>query len=274
MLNEMPTDDEQLFSVQRLSRDLRVAAEKMTDAEARFLVDAYYTMQKQRIRNANQHRQASEGKEPAGVLSWLTQQSGVLERQVHAALDRYTMGHQMGSWMRDIYGIGPIISAGLLSHIDITKAPTVGHIWRFAGLDPTVTWSRGETRPWNARLKVVCWHAGECFKRFSKRDECYYGKLYVQRKEYEIARNDRGGNAEAARETLAAKRISDAATKAIYESGKLPPGRLDLRATRWAVKQFLADMHGEWYRREFGKDPPLPYPIAHLGHAHVRKAPH
>jgi hypothetical protein len=27
-----------------------------------------------------------------------------------------------------------------MAHIDIEQAPTVGHIWRFAGLDPTRTW--------------------------------------------------------------------------------------------------------------------------------------
>ena len=37
-------------------------------------------------------------------------------------------------------GIGPVIAAGLLANIDIKQAPTVGHIWRFAGLDPTNKW--------------------------------------------------------------------------------------------------------------------------------------
>jgi hypothetical protein len=39
-----------------------------------------------------------------------------------------------------IKGIGPVIAAGLLANIDITKAPTAGHIWRFAGLDPSSKW--------------------------------------------------------------------------------------------------------------------------------------
>lgn len=50
----------------------------------------------------------------------------------------------------------------------------------------------------------------------------------------------------------------------------LHPGHINDRARRYAVKQFLADFHGEWYRREFGCKPPLPYPIAHQGHAHIR----
>jgi hypothetical protein len=49
-------------------------------------------------------------------------------------------------------------------------------------------------------------------------------------------------------------------------------GHINDRARRYAVKQFLADLHGAWYRCEFGREPPLPYPVAHLGHAHVRNA--
>jgi hypothetical protein len=31
---------------------------------------------------------------------------------------------------------------------------------------------------------------------------------------------------------------------------------------------FLAHLHEIWFRLEFGKAPPAPYPIAHLGHSH------
>jgi len=33
-----------------------------------------------------------------------------------------------------IVGIGPVLSAGLLAHIDMARCPTVGHIWQFAGI--------------------------------------------------------------------------------------------------------------------------------------------
>ena len=38
----------------RLTRDLKNAARTLSDAEARFLVDAYYMMQRDRIRASNQ----------------------------------------------------------------------------------------------------------------------------------------------------------------------------------------------------------------------------
>ena len=35
------------------------------------------------------------------------------------------------------------------------------------------------------------------------------------------------------------------------------------------MKLFLSHLHGEMHRRILGREPPLPYPIAHMGHAHV-----
>ena len=101
-------------AVAKLSRDLRNAAKTMGLREARYFVGAYYDLQDYRIA---------------------------------AVLDKWSAAQPMGEWSRAIVGIGPVIASGLMAHIDITKAPTVGHIWRYAGLDPTVKWSKGEKRP-------------------------------------------------------------------------------------------------------------------------------
>jgi len=63
-----------------------------------------------------------------------------MENQIKRSLDKFTDHHPVGKWMKSIHGIGPVIAAGMLAHIDIEKAPTAGHIWRYAGLDPTVVW--------------------------------------------------------------------------------------------------------------------------------------
>ena len=264
-------ESEKLVTVERLRRDIADAATKLTDTEARFLVDAYYMMQEDRKRSHNQVRALGEDSEPNSVIQWLADQSETLENQIKRALDKYTQAHAMGSWMRDIYGIGPVLSAGLLAHIDISKAPTVGHIWRFAGLDPTLKWEKGQKRPWNAGLKTLCWKVGQSFMKFSGQDECYYGAIYRERKAYEIQRNDAGGNAEAAKIGLAKVSKNTDAHKH-YSEGKLPPAQIDARARRYAVKLFLSHLHGEWYKRHFGVDAPLPYPIAILGHAHIKAA--
>ena len=122
-------------------------------------------------------------------------------------------------------------------------------------------------RPWNARLKVLCWKIGDSFVKQSGSPKCFYGRLYLERKAYEIARNESGGNAETARATLAKKKIGEPTTRAAYEAGKLPAGRIDLRARRWAVKLFLAHYQAVAWEARFGTPPPKPYAISHLGHA-------
>lgn len=130
--------DEILDSVARLTRD--IARMKLSPAEARFLVDAYYAMQRDRIRAEHQNRTLMQGAESNLVMNWLEQQRDTLESQLRRALNAYAMGSDVGNWALSITGIGPVFTAGLLANIDIELCPTVGHIWRFAGLDPTNIW--------------------------------------------------------------------------------------------------------------------------------------
>ena len=258
--------------VDRLSRDMAQAARTLSSDEARYLVDAYYTMQKHRIQAGNQVHAMGEQAEPNSVIQWLAKQNETLEGQVKRALDHYTQAHPMGEWMRQIKGIGPVLSAALLAHIDIREAPTTGHIWRYAGLDPTCTWEKGCKRPWNATLKTVCWKIGQSFMKLSNDEACFYGRIYKERKVYEINRNDAGGNMAEATARMSTVGKSTEAYKH-YSAGHLPPGQIDGRARRYAVKLFLSHLHDEWWWKEFKQKPPLPYPIAHLGHAHMIPAP-
>ncbi len=363
-------------SVQRMSRDTAKAAKDLTDQEARFIVDLYYLMQKNRMRTAHQARAASTSMEPNSTLGWISDQFSILEAQLQRSLDKYTKSHPMGKWMRGIYGIGPVLSAGLLAHIKIDEAPTAGHIWRYAGLDSTVKWigqegarkvvkeaqeriktgdlkeflledlqlrlehsqkiaqvsgttallpftnihveaerilarsttnelhqtlmvalccravnrrparyytslKRAEAkdsvasltswlakRPWNAQLKVLCWKVGESFVKFSGSDKCTYGQLYKQRKAQETLYNEMGKFADQAKEGLA-KYGKDTDAYAWCQKGLLPPAHIHARSTRWAVKIFISHLHGEWFRTNFGKEPPMPYAHAHLGHTHM-----
>ena len=262
-------------AVQKLSRDLRAAAKLMGVREARYFVDTYYDLQDYRIAAANQQRKLLESEQPSDFISWLNAQLAVLEGQIKAVLDKWSMAQPMGEWSRNIVGIGPVISSGLIANIDITKAPTVGHIWRFAGLDPTVKWAKGQKRPWNASLKRLCWLMGESFVKVSGHKDDVYGKLYLERKAYEQKRNDNGDLAAFAAERLKqakAKKL-DAGLIAVFESGKLPAMALHERAKRWAVKLFLSAYHEAAYRLHYGTEPPLPYPIAHLNHSHKIPAP-
>ncbi len=263
-------------AITKLSRDLRAAAKTLGVREARYFVDTYYDLQDYRIASANQQRKLLEGQEPSEFITWLNNNLEVLESQIKAVLDKWSSNQPMGIWARDRVGIGPVIASGLLANIDIVKAPTVGHIWRFAGLDPTVEWKKKEKRPWNASLKRLCWLMGESFVKVSGNKNDVYGKLYLKRKEYESKRNDAGEYAPEAERRLKepmAKKF-DPGLIELLKTGKLPQKALHERSKRWAVKLFLAHWHEEAYRQHYGKEPRAPYPIAHLGHAHLIKSKH
>jgi hypothetical protein len=295
-------DDSILEPVKRLSRDLRRAALTLGDAEARFLVDAYYLMQDDRKRAYAQEHALGDNAEPNAVIQWLAVQSATLESQIKGALDIYTRHHEVGDFMRSIYGIGPVISAGLLAHIYmgdwcqvcrarttdecserqksgkkiaehkftlVEACPTAGHIFQFAGLagDGQKPWEKGTKRPFNAQLKVLSWKAGQSFLKFSNQPECIYGHHYREQKAKYIARNE---VSEYSLRALGRAPKVGKGTEAYkhYSTGKLPPGHIDAMARRWAVKRFLADLHIAWYWTHYRRLPPLPYPVAILKHAH------
>lgn len=291
-------------------RGLKQSGGGVTDNEARFLVDNFYAMQDQRIRLNNQAKgldrdakKAGNDPEPHEAISWTQAQFATLESQVERILRIYAEQHPMWWFFDQTMGIGPILAAGLLAHIDIHQAPTAGHLWRFAGLDPTVTWEKKTKRPWNAALKKLCWKIGDSFVKVSNRPGGYYGKVYRERKAYEWERNLTGGNVEAAARELEKKKFRDATDANAWLSGNcdpekarvildegdpptakackadgagvamLPPAQIDARARRYAVKLFLSHLQALWWEQETGTKPPAPWVIAHGGHAHYIAPP-
>lgn len=263
-----------LDPIQKLTKDLKNASKVLSKQEARYLVDSYYQIQEYRKATSNQVRAMEESEEPHEVTDWLLANLETLENQIKRALDAYTDGDPVGRWCKGITGIGPVIAAGLLAHIDIEKAPTAGHIWSFAGLDPRREWKKGELRPWNAKLKVLCWKIGQSFVKVSNNDKDVYGKIYKARKELEMANNEAGLYADQAKAKLEKFNIGKTtdAYKA-YSIGKLPPAHIQQRAERYATKIFLSHLHEVWYKEHFKQDPPKPFALGILGHAHKIEPP-
>lgn len=320
-------------SIEKLDKDLLIAGTiSLTRDDVRVFVDIYYSLQKQRIGMNNKvsamDRCADEGS--STLQRWFLMRLETLEKQAAKALYAWAKNDPVCVWAMQQKGVGPILAAGLGGHIDITKAPTVGHIWRFAGLEPTVKWIgrsgaqelcgrlkaefgkptydaiakasaelkiRAETIerfakqygdgkttweslskslarcPWNARLKTICWKISDSFVKCHNRPGCIYGQYYAERKAKEIEMNLRGKLAEQAKKCLAEKRIGNKEVLAILKQGMLPAGAIEARAKRWTVKLFLAHWHDVAYRAQYGKAPPLPYPIAYMGHTHVIEVP-
>jgi hypothetical protein len=140
-----------LVPVDKLSNDilkvLKTGGKTITKREARFMVDLYYTIQDSRVALNNQvkaiDRDIKKGNiafEPHDHLSWVLKQSEILEANVSRFLSIYALKHEMKWFFDQTLGIGPVLAAGLLAHIDIEKAPTVGHIWNYAGYNPDQKW--------------------------------------------------------------------------------------------------------------------------------------
>lgn len=323
---------EETDAIVRLRKDIKEAARTLSPREARYLVDLYYLMQKNRIAAGNQIHALTSASEPHDCIQYIAKQAELLEDNVKAVLDVWTMSDPLSVWARSICGVGPVLAAGLRAHIDFEKARTAGQVWRFAGLDSGVTWlgrekskalmasilpdapkidregilmlaaatnrkgvnlvsliarsSENETgpwdradveavmakRPWNSKLKTLCWKIGEAFVKVKSRPQDYYGKLYEERKVYEITQNVAGQYKDQAE--VGAKRVNRAsiAFKA-YREGRLPDGHIHARAKRWVVKLFLSHYHAVANQILFSREAPLPYPVQFLGHVDVYNIP-
>ena len=211
----------------RLSKDLMTAATALTQNEVRLIVDLYYQVQDFRIATANvvrsqdatekhiweprvnhtfrcircskkskvRHRKKDCPGEPNALSAWIFNNFSTIERDISSAMGTFAAHYKVGQYLQSIYGIGPIISAGLLAHLDVRKAKTPGSFLTFAGLiDPSrQPWEKKQKRPWNAKLKTLATvRMGETFVKFSGKDECVYGKLYVKRKQLLIRQNAAG----------------------------------------------------------------------------------
>lgn len=157
-------------NIKTLNRDIMKSTHLLSDKEARYVVDLYYQLQEYRKRAANQNRAMSEAEEPTELVHWLFGSFRLMESSIKNYLGHYSKTRAVGRWSNGLTGIGPVISAGLMAHIDMVHAhkkidcnccvdiderdriiklknlkndasicaghpiETVGHIWSFAGI--------------------------------------------------------------------------------------------------------------------------------------------
>ncbi len=266
-MTDFDIEDEE--PIRRLNRDLLKAAQDLAPAEVRYIVDGYYAIQEYRKSANNQARSAQEREEPTLLLDWLAHEAETIEGQIKRAMQAWVTAPNQRArhWASAQKGIGPVLAAGLFAHFDIERAPTAGHFWSFAGLNPEQVWRKGEKRPWNASLKTLCWKVGDSFVKVSGRPDAVYGQAYRERKQFELEQDAAYAHRDQATTALQRPKLTDN-QRQYYDEGRLPPGRLDLRARRWAVKLFLSHLHHVMYEEHYGTPPPFPYVINQMGHTH------
>ena len=226
-----------------------------------------------------------------------------LELRIKTILEIFANKDPVARWCLEVKGIGPVIAAGLVALIDIHKAPTAGHIWSYAGINPNQVWEKGQKRPWNERLKTLSWKIGQSFRFNCNKPDSPYGEIFKERKAYETENNLSGCLSDQAKEKLAKYKIGKDTIAYKWYAGcftrkdaekilaepelrargilmkelekkpgegiqMLPPAHIEQRAMRYATKIFLSHLHEVWYEYEFKCKPPAPFAIAILGHAH------
>lgn len=325
-----------------LSKEEKAEIATYGDQEARSLVSLYYSVQKVRMAAGQKIWADSKGFDVVHDLrpiEYVKAQLEFTEKQTAKALEEYAKSKPLGQWMLQINGVGPVIAAGLLAHIDLRRCcctpyrhlkgkdrdwnekniakgkgipphecpglVTAGAIYRFAGLDPSVKWKKGEIRPWNVQLKSLVWKLGQSFKKITistkklalSADEMtkeqlakiekrkialaspagLYGRIYLERKALETQWNAQGHFRELARElllNLPKSGLSDEqkAAKERWEAGELLDAAIDQRSCRYAEKIFLSHFHTVG-REILGLPCVAPWTMAHGGHSHYIPPP-
>lgn len=268
-------DNVEQSAITKLNKDLRSAATMMSRDEARFLVDTYYSLQNNRIREKNRLRQL--GDEPSQAIAYFSDNFYFLEKQVPKMLQLYCENDFVGRWLLSICGIGPVLAAGLLAHIDLTKKDeqgnyinnNAGQVLAFGGMAGFgQKWEKGQKRPWNATLKVLFWKAGESFIKVQSRDADYYGKVYASWKQTLTERNERGKFAQRAAQCLAEKKYGkETEAYKAYSTGRLPLAHIHAMARRKAIGLFVSHLWEVMFRHQFpDRQCRKPYAIDKLGH--------
>lgn len=121
--------------------DLKAVMAEVSPRQVIFFVKAYYMLQLNRTRAKNQLDRLTEHKDPSHLIDWLFRSSKYLEDQIFLALSEYAFNHPVGVWSMCNYGIGPVLTAGLLAYIRMDeKTKTCGQTLRLCGHNPNDKW--------------------------------------------------------------------------------------------------------------------------------------
>jgi hypothetical protein len=190
------------------------------------LVDLYYQIQNTRVFIFDH---LPEDEIDQNTFNMYSAYLSIIEDTIVNIFKSYNCSSVTGNWSTSQLGVGEAFSASLLSLVDISKAPSVTNLWKYAGLDPKHT-------KWNALLKNISWKLGKSFEFYSNDPDCFYGKLYNNDLQRRMSLNENGHYASP-------------------ESDKLSQERLTAQARRYSVKIFLSHWHHIRFREINGVDP-------------------
>ena len=168
-----------------------------TDNDLRALVDFRAQIQKQRIAISNRldalAREADEAQPTTSALweRWFDELKD-MESGIDDDIKANTDDYPIIALMTEVKGVGKVLAAQAVAHIDITRASHVSSLWRYAGFGVNADGERdrlqkGVKAPYNKGLKTICWKIATSFMRSNSP----YREIYDKAKErYERERPD------------------------------------------------------------------------------------
>lgn len=136
LMGSMEVDLQGLASISKTIKDSMAT---VTGDQLRYLVDSYYQTQEYRKAIDNQIRSISQEVDGEGAtplaLQWLAKNIKNQENQIKKMLDVYTDSSPVTRWAKDVIGVGPVIAAGLVANLDISKVKYVNQFYSYMGLN-------------------------------------------------------------------------------------------------------------------------------------------
>lgn len=90
-----------------------------------------------------------------------TERLSGIESEIERSVKPFVQQHPAWFWLKEIKGVAETSAALVLGHIDISRAPTVSALWRFAGFAVIDGKSErpkaGQKNAYNSRLRTMVW---------------------------------------------------------------------------------------------------------------------
>lgn len=129
-----------LIMAERLSKGLKQEIVNIVNPDRdliKMLVSTYYEQQKARIALRNRVRAIEKGEKKGSMdmCNWLLKGHVVMEVGCKQALELILQHSEIGQWLLQITGIGPVIAAGCLAHFNIEGRQYASQFISYAGLN-------------------------------------------------------------------------------------------------------------------------------------------
>jgi len=176
-----------------------------------------------------------------------------LEGKDHMVTENHINGvFPIYSWLKSIKGVGHLLSAQLISYIDIKKFRQVSSLWHYSGMHVNngiaPRRSKGNKIDWNPQMRMICYKISDSF---IKQRTPKYREIYDKEKEKQLKLLDEATTTKKTSRVLPkSKRKKEETIQDMNTTFNLSPpqskGHADMRARRKAVKEFLKDLYIRW----------------------------